>query len=199
MSAASRIAGLFVVVALAGCAAPKPPQNYVVLLDDGAPGALRVETAAGARILERPGEAAAIPDVARAPEEVALGEAAVREIWGAALAHEPPAPVTFVLHFALESATLTPESRDRLPEVLEAARTRPAPEVVIVGHTDRSGPPEHNFRLGLRRAQAARRLLLAAGLPAETVEIDSYGAAQPLIDNGRAFEPDNRRVEITVR
>jgi outer membrane protein OmpA-like peptidoglycan-associated protein len=107
--------------------------------------------------------------------------------------------VSFQLYFLLDSTNLTPDSRRLLPVVLSAVQTRPAPEVSIAGYTDRSGSTDYNYELGLRRANSVAREVEAAGVPSSAVSTFSYGAAQPLVATTRAFEPRNRRVEITVR
>jgi outer membrane protein OmpA-like peptidoglycan-associated protein len=191
-----RILAPLLLLAVAACARP---ENYVVLLDKGAPSALTVTTGGGSVQLDTPGEAVRLAAADQAPAPVALPDPEVRRIWAAALAHEPPAPVSFLLYFLLDSTTLTPDSRAKLPDVLAAVRARPAPEVTIAGYTDRSGPPDYNIALGLRRARAVARDVVAAGVPREAVETRSYGAAQPLVETRGAFEPRNRRVEITVR
>lgn len=187
------------VLLLLGLGACAQPENYVVLLDKGEPSALVVTTGGGAATLDTPGQAVALEAAAKPPARVTLADADVRRIWAAALAAEPPTPVSFLLYFLLDSTTLTPDSRAKLPDVLAAVKTRPAPEVAIAGYTDRSGPPDYNYQLGLRRARAVAREVEAAGVPAAAVSTFSYGAAQPLVPSSRPFEPRNRRVEITVR
>jgi len=197
MSGASRrTVAVLALFALGACAQPK---NYVVLLDEGRPTSVTVTTAGGAATLDRPGQAVSLPDRNNAPQSARLSDQEVRTLWAEALAHEPPAPVSFILYFVLDSTALTPESRASLTQVLAAVRTRPAPEVAIVGYTDRSGTNDYNFELGLRRAQAVRREIEAAGVPATLISVASYGQANPLIPNAREFEPRNRRVELTVR
>ncbi len=175
--------------------------NEVVLLpnEDGHPSTLVVSNAAGTAVLEQPGSAVAIARETSAPETVAVTDAEIKERWGAALAIHPPAPVTILLYFILDTTQLTPESHAALPHVLDLIRQRPAPEVVIVGHTDRSGDTPYNNELGLRRAEAVRRQIEAIGVPAELITVTSHGAGNPLVVPSRAYEPRNRRVEITVR
>jgi outer membrane protein OmpA-like peptidoglycan-associated protein len=191
-----RLLGPFVLLALGACA---QPENYVVRLDTGAPSALVVTTAGGAVALDAPGQAVNLEAPSRAPAPAQLSDEDVRRIWAAALAHEPPAPVSFVLHFRLASTALTPDSRALLPEVLDAVRTRPAPEVAIAGFTDRAGSANYNLALGLRRARAVAREVEQAGVPATEIDVKSYGAAQPLVEGASPLEPKNRRVEVTVR
>ena len=84
--------------------------------------------------------------------------------------------------------------------MLQRVRERPVPEVAVVGHTDTTGDPASNLKLGLRRADAVRRLLIEAGVDGALVETSSHGEADPLVltPDGTA-EPANRRVDIELR
>src|SRR5262249_46118045 len=134
-------------------------RNEVVLLpnEDGTPSAVSVSNAGGMTLLEQPGSAVRIARATSAPESVAIGDPEIQRDWGDAIAAHPPRPVTLLLYFVLDTTQLTPQSRAELPQLLELIRRRPAPEVVIVGHTDLSGNPPYNAALGLRRAEAVRR------------------------------------------
>jgi outer membrane protein OmpA-like peptidoglycan-associated protein len=105
-----------------------------------------------------------------------------------------------LLYFVLDTPNLVPASRAELPKLLELIRQRPAPEVVIVGHTDRSGDDQrYNYELGLRRANAVRREVEAIGVPPDLITVTSHGGNNPLVPTTRPYEPRNRRVEVTVR
>jgi peptidoglycan-associated lipoprotein len=190
---------LAVILLLGPLCACASPQNYVVLLDSGQPSAVTVKNQGGGKVLDQPGQAVAIADQTSAPKSAVLAESEVKKIWAGALAYEPPSPVSFILYFVLDTTTLVPESRAQLPKVLELIKLRPAPEVAVTGYTDRSGATEYNYDLGLRRAEAVRREIEAIGVPGSLITVASYGAANPLIQTNRPYEPRNRRVEITVR
>ncbi len=199
MSRAARIplrfAALLLLAALGACA----PKNYVVLLDNDTPSAVVVTNQGGSTTLDRPGTAVRIPSATRAPETVALSQPEIDRQWAEAIAAQPPRPVHFLLYFVLDTPKLTPASRSELPKVLELIKQRPAPEVAIVGHTDRSGPTDYNYQLGLQRAQAVRREVEAIGVPSALITVTSHGANNPLVQTRQPYEPRNRRVEITVR
>jgi outer membrane protein OmpA-like peptidoglycan-associated protein len=194
---------------IAGCAraaiepVERPPQDIVVLLPDapdGAVGRASVEASGQAVTL---GEARAATRVSsgRAPSAVeVLSEAEVQAALGGALESLPPAPQTFTMYFEFESETLTAESRTLLADTMQAVKRRPAPDVLVVGHTDTTGSPASNFELGLRRAMAVRVMLIGAGLDERAITVTSHGESQLLVitpDGTR--EPRNRRVQITVR
>jgi outer membrane protein OmpA-like peptidoglycan-associated protein len=104
------------------------------------------------------------------------------------------------LYFQFESNELTQESRSTVPEILQVLKHHLVPELLIIGHTDTTGPKATNFELGRKRADVVRFYLIAAGLDPSTITVTSHGESDPLIPTGdEIFEPRNRRVEISVR
>jgi len=101
--------------------------------------------------------------------------------------------------FALNSAALTEEHRSRIAGLAEMLRVwlyrPPLATVRLIGHADATGDEKHNAGLGLRRANAARDALVAAGVPDVFLETESMGETVPLVDTQEA-EPRNRRVEV---
>jgi outer membrane protein OmpA-like peptidoglycan-associated protein len=185
--------------------APVEPSGYaqVVLLPDpdgGTVGRVTVSTPAGSVDLVAPRDSTRIV-VNRPPSPVTpISEADVTRIFGDALSALPPPPRHFVLYFRFESDELTDQSRALLPEILESVKNRPAPDVVVIGHTDTTGTSERNYQLGLKRAHMIRNLLVANGLDPSFVDEASHGEANLLVPTkDETFESRNRRVEITVR
>jgi outer membrane protein OmpA-like peptidoglycan-associated protein len=181
----------------------RPGQAQVVLLpdpEDGAVGHAVVSNQAGAVDLTA-ARAATTVAPAQLPSPVTiLSEADVDRLFGDVLATLPPPPQRFVLYFKFESDDLTDDSKALVPKVVEALRSRPFPDVAVIGHTDTMGSTAGNFQLGLRRANAIRTLLIQAGIGAAVIEVSSHGEADLLIKTAdQVFEPRNRRVEITVR
>ena len=180
---------------------PARADTIVLLPDEGAStaGRLVVRGGAGEVSLDEPWASTRV-HATGSPQAVTPlaedGRSRVHE----ALAGLPLAPVTFTLHFTLESEKLTAESLSRLNDVGAAATGRPAVEVLVSGHTDRSGATDANVALGLSRAASIRDLLVKSGVPAAAIRITSHGEATPIVPTrDGAFEPRNRRVEITVR
>lgn len=202
MRAPFRLSALLVPLwLLAACAGP--PDNLFVLLEDedGGVGRIEVASAQGSQTLDRPREATGFD---RAGQDLAepfeMTPEQIETAFGDALAVQPSAPEVFLLYFRSDSTELTPDSAAELPAILATVAARPAADVSIVGHTDRSGSADYNMQLSLQRAQAVRDELAAAGLPLERTDVTSHGENNPLIataDDVR--EPRNRRVEVTVR
>jgi hypothetical protein len=72
--------------------------------------------------------------------------------------------------------------------------------MVVVGHTDRTGSEEANYRLGQQRAAAVAHYLLDEhGFDPVRVQVTSAGDTRPVADNATAEgRRQNRRVEILV-
>ena len=181
--------------------APPPRADLVVLLpgSTGKPGAVVVQEGGREVVLDTAYASARTSpggglDVGQAtPEEV-------RGVFAAALASEPPRPVTFVLYFVEATDQFTPESQALVDQVLVAIATRPAPELTVAGHTDTVGTDQYNDALSLRRAERVRALLVARGIPPDSVVAMGRGKRELLVPTlDGVAEPRNRRVEITVR
>ena len=183
--------------------ADRPGQDLVVLLPDpgdGTIGRAVVSNPAGAVDLAAARESTSVSlNQPPAPVTV-MSQAEVRRLFGDALSALPPAPQHFILFFRFESDELTEESRALLPQVLQAIKNRPVPEVAVVGHTDTMGTAGTNIELGLRRANAIRSVLIDAGVDAALIEATSHGEADLLVKTADEVpEARNRRVAITVR
>src|SRR6476660_8718923 len=69
----------------------------------------------------------------------------------------------------------------------------------IQGHTDSSGGPEMNYKLGEDRAEAVRRFLSKQGIALNRMSTISYGEDEPVSKNtSRKGRAQNRRVVVVV-
>ena len=180
---------------LGGCVSER-----VVLLPeaDGRPTAVVVRDAQGETLLDQP--FAAIKRRAGAISAYKSSASEVEEKFGAALGAQPPRPKSFTLYFAVGAEALTPESAAELAMIRQEIASRPASEVMVIGHTDTVGGLEANDALSLKRAAAVREILIAAGVPAGKIETAGRGEREPLLKTAdEVAEPKNRRVEISVR
>lgn len=180
------------------------PGTYVVLLEnpEGGTGQVRVQGKDGEQHLTQAGEASPLTGVAGKTFRVDANK--LEKDFGPALAATAASPLHFRLQFENGGNTLTAESEAAMPRIVEALRQRPAPDVSVIGHTDRVGSAEGNTALGLKRARAVagwlQQALDTAGLTPVGIDVTSHGEANPLIPTAdEVDEPRNRRVEITVR
>ena len=211
MNLASRVPVLMTMLVVAGlvsaCAARSggkgsSGQSVVVLLpdpEDGHVGRIVVSNPKGSSELTT-ARASARVTLTRAPRIRTLNESDVNRQFGEILGTLPPPPRHFILPFRFDSEELTEDGKQLLPDVLQAVKSYPVPEVVVIGHTDTTGTPQSNVELGLRRANAVRVLLVQAGLNPAAIDVRSHGEAELLVPTADGvFEPRNRRVEVTVR
>lgn len=194
----ARLGCIALTAALAGCATT----DRVVLLPDdntGKVGKIDVVGRDGGEVLldGAYGEARAGGGKVRSET---LDSDAVRQEFGKELANLPARPLYFTLYCAHDSDQLTPESQALLPSVLAETAKRPAPEVVVIGHTDNTGSDEHNDKLSLARAEAVRDQLAAVGFDKAHIVVAGRGSRAPLVpEDAGVPEPRNRRVEVEVR
>jgi len=133
---------------------------------------------------------------------LSLTEQDVKAMFNDALAIRPDPPLSFTLNFLEGKDELTPESKQRLSDVLAeiSRRSRDVSEVTVIGHTDRMGKVEQNDRLSLQRAQKIIPDLLQIGIRMETISVAGRGEREPLVPTAdEVAEPRNRRVEISIR
>jgi peptidoglycan-associated lipoprotein len=102
--------------------------------------------------------------------------------------------------FPPSSADLSPEAMSRLDELARALMEENRNVYLeIQGHTDATGSPEGNMRLGAERAETVRRYLSTRGVPLNRINTISYGQDAPAAPNNTASgRAQNRRVVIQV-
>ena len=130
----------------------------------------------------------------------------------------PPAPtsekVTFAADalFDFDKATLRPDGRARLDDLVSKLAGVSLEVIIAVGYTDRIGSDAYNLKLSQKRAQAVKDYLVGKGIEPNRVYTEGKGEANPvkqcpdpaakgevrnqkqLID---CLQP-NRRVEVEV-
>ncbi|SDD94226.1 OmpA family protein [Rhodospira trueperi] len=110
----------------------------------------------------------------------------------------PPMPATpFVVYFDLDSSRLDAEAMATLDTVAAEYQTVVPPRVLVVGHTDTSGPSDYNVVLSQRRAEGVSRALAARGIASEVMQLEAYGEERLMVATpDGTVERMNRRVEV---
>ncbi len=164
-------------------------------------GKVEVSNKGGTRLLTEPRHATEVKAVDVSPTSpVPMKEEEVHKIFGEALSAQPEIPLRFLLYFQTGTTELTEESQRQISEILAAIEARKSKDVTIVGHTDRVGTREANFKLGFERADSIKDLLISKGVDPSWIEVASHGEDNPLVKTeDEVAEPRNRRIEITVR
>ena len=120
--------------------------------------------------------------------------------FGATIEALPGRPASFLLHFLEGKDELTPASRIELEKVFAELKRRPAPDIVVIGHTDTVGTLAFNDKLSLARAERLREMLVKLGIAPERIQATGRGKRELLVPTeDNTAEPRNRRVEISVR
>jgi OmpA-OmpF porin, OOP family len=115
-------------------------------------------------------------------------------------AAQPALSKNFIIYFAWDSARLDAAGLRIIDEASATAKATGNARITIVGHADRSGTPEYNTRLSLRRADAVRSALVAKGIATERTAVTALGETEPAIPTADGVrEARNRRVELTIR
>ncbi|PRY06333.1 OmpA family protein [Paraburkholderia sp. BL25I1N1] len=188
-------------VMLASLAACSTPDKIILLPDpDGKVGAVVVHSATGEQTIDK---AYAGVDVTKGGsiETTVDSQSTVQARYGELLAARPPWPMTFTIYFLFDSATeLAPESAATVQKLKTVLATWPAPQLVVVGHTDLAGSQEFNDRLSMQRAQTVAAFLIKQGIPAQRIETAARGKREPLVPTADGMPHRmNRRAVITIQ
>jgi outer membrane protein OmpA-like peptidoglycan-associated protein len=188
---------VLLLAALAACA--QRQALFVVLPNEGGGvGAITVDDGKTRTTLDKPLAAEEVRNGAGAAARVEPGE--VNNIFAAAFSARPALPRHFRFFYELDSDRLTAESAARYCTLSDDVKRRSVYEVIIVGHSDTLGDEPYNQRLALRRAETVRDALVNDGFNSRAISIASRGSLDPLVPTPpHTAEPQNRRIEITVR
>lgn len=173
--------------------APPPPPAPVVNQDSidaarrAAEERARAEAEARARAEREAAERAARDAAARAERERAAALAAARTAFAT------------VIYFGYDQSTLTADARSVLDAKLPLLRANMNVRIRIAGHTDDRGSDAYNIALGQRRAAAAKKYLVDAGIAADRIETVSFGEDRPaMMGSGEDNWSKNRRDEFEI-
>jgi peptidoglycan-associated lipoprotein len=102
------------------------------------------------------------------------------------------------IFFDTDKSDIKPEARRTLERQAEWLKKYPNVTVTVEGHCDERGTREYNLALGERRANAAKNVLVALGIPANRVTTISYGKERPAVvgSNEQAWAQNRRDVTI---
>lgn len=195
-----------VIVALVGAlmvylASEQVGNELVVVLPsaDGHHGHVVVERRGGRADLRGPYAASRIIDGGE-PAAERISPEVVRKEFGLVLGALPHRPKSFLVYFLEGTDEFTAESRTEFDNILAELRGRGAPDVVVIGHTDRVGNAQFNDKLSLQRAERVRGELVKLGIAESRIQVAGRGERELLVQTPDDIaEARNRRVEINVR
>ena len=102
------------------------------------------------------------------------------------------------INFPAQSARIMGKKpKQNLEKIKALLDENPNGKLIIEGYASSDGDEAYNLKLSQQRAEAVRDYLIQLGVPAERLEVQSFGAANPIGDDetpqGRA---QNRRVQF---
>jgi peptidoglycan-associated lipoprotein len=105
-------------------------------------------------------------------------------------------------YFDYDKHTLRPDAETALKRdaqtLSDIIRQYPDFKLTVEGHCDARGSEEYNLALGDARAKQAREYLATLGLPADQLQLISYGKDRPVCnDQDEACWQKNRRAHLT--
>jgi outer membrane protein OmpA-like peptidoglycan-associated protein len=125
-----------------------------------------------------------------------------------AVAPPPPPPPPRVvcnnnpglIFFEFDSDEVPADARQTVQFVSQNAAPCGWRNFTVTGHADRSGSDAYNVGLSRRRADAVASLMSSMGIAQSAITTDAKGESQPRVPTADGVrEPQNRRVEITVK
>ena len=87
------------------------------------------------------------------------------------------------IFYDFDKATLRPESKKALDEMIKMLNDNPNVTIELGAHTDRKGTDQYNERLAQRSAQSVVDYLIAGGIEAARLEAKGYGESVPKMIN----------------
>jgi outer membrane protein OmpA-like peptidoglycan-associated protein len=110
------------------------------------------------------------------------------------------APANFTVYFDFDSWTLKAEQLKVLDDVIASARSGGQANIIIVGHTDTSGPADYNQKLSVKRANVVVEALVQMGARRAALHASGVGETDLAVETGdNVKEPKNRRTVITLQ
>lgn len=118
---------------------------------------------------------------------------------GACAAPQQEASAPEEILFGFDREPFDAEGLDTIASIARSYRGTGASGVLVVGHADRSGDPDYNRTLSERRALIVADDLIARGVPAAAVTMESLGETELARDtaDGVRAQP-NRRVTVAL-
>lgn len=83
------------------------------------------------------------------------------------------------IFYDFDKASLRPESKAALDEMVQTMNDNPNITIEMASHTDRKGSDEYNIKLSQRRAQSVIDYLIEAGISPDRLQAMGYGKSRP--------------------
>ena len=102
------------------------------------------------------------------------------------------------MFFDWDKSDISPEAASVLNSAITAYGDCGTADIMLAGHTDRSGSVSYNMGLAERRNESVQGYLTQRGIPEALISSEAFGESMPRVETADGVrEPQNRRVEIT--
>ncbi len=98
------------------------------------------------------------------------------------------------LMFDYDEYLLTPSTKENLTGLAKTLNKYQDTNILIEGHTDKSGTEKYNMKLSEKRAKSVATFLEQLNVANSRITTNGYGELQPISENDQA----NRRVEVAI-
>jgi len=103
------------------------------------------------------------------------------------------------VYFAFDKYNITPQMQEKIDAAAKALESADNVKIKLEGNCDEWGSDEYNFALGLKRANAVKKAMVADGIDASRISMVSYGESSPVCtDKTKECWAKNRRVDFKV-
>lgn len=111
-----------------------------------------------------------------------------------------PAAHQYNVYFEFDRSNLTPEGKQVVDTVAEAAKSDRSMQIRLVGKADLTGTDPYNMALSHRRADTVKAELTHDGVDASRIQESWDGFRNPPVPTAKGVrEPRNRVVEVTLQ
>ncbi len=104
------------------------------------------------------------------------------------------------IYFAFDEFSINPDMQSEVSNDANIAKSEASKyKIKLEGNCDEWGSDEYNFALGLKRADAVKKALVAEGIEASNITMVSYGESNPACTaKTQDCWAKNRRVDFTL-
>jgi peptidoglycan-associated lipoprotein len=104
------------------------------------------------------------------------------------------------VYFDFDKYNIKPEMQEKIDAAAELGKNVATNyKVKLEGNCDEWGSDEYNFALGLKRADAVKKALIADGIDASCISMVSYGESNPVCtEHTKECWAKNRRVDFKL-
>ncbi len=176
-----------------------PTSSTVILAKNGKKSSVIINTKKSKTVIDKPNTYVQLTE----KSESKIKQISDKEIYlkfKDVIEHTPKKPTSILLYFLKGKNELDEESKNKISTIIREIKSRKTVDLNIIGHTDTVGSNKLNAKLSLKRALFVKELLLKNKLKLNSLEVNSYGENDLLVQTeDEVSEPKNRRVEVFIK